>query len=59
MSEDNKPNHKREPKVIWGTLFIVLGIILLVERALNIDILQYFWPAALVALGIGLIVGRR
>ncbi len=57
--ENEKITKKREPRIVWGTILISLGVIFLVQNLLHIDVLHYFWPLVLIALGIGAILGRR
>lgn len=60
MSQTEKPKTRsREPRVVWGTILITLGIIFLIQNFLAIDVLRYFWPVVLIALGIGAILGRK
>ncbi len=57
--EDEKITKKREPRLVWGVILITLGVIFLIQNFLHIDVLRYFWPFVLIALGIGAILGRR
>lgn len=50
---------KREPRIVWGIILITLGIIFFVQEIIHVDVLHYFWPLILIALGIGAILGRR
>lgn len=57
--ENQNSTRKREPRIVWGTILIALGVIFLIQNFLHIDVLHYFWPIVLIALGIGAIYGRR
>lgn len=57
--ENEKITKKREPRLVWGLILITLGVIFLIQNFLHIDVLHYFWPFVLIALGVGAILGRR
>ncbi|MCA9333343.1 hypothetical protein KC960_05155 [Candidatus Saccharibacteria bacterium] len=57
--ENGNKVRQREPKIVWGIILIILGIIFLIQNILQVDVMQYFWPVILIALGIGAIYGRR
>lgn len=57
--ENGNKVRQREPKIVWGIILIILGIIFLIQNILQVDVMQYLWPVILIALGIGAIYGRR
>ncbi len=48
--------------VVWGSILIGLGIIFLLQRFFDIEILEHiwqFWPIALIVWGVAIIANRK
>lgn len=58
--QNNPQPAKKQKLPIFGVILIVLGVIFLLQKAFNIDILgqlpwDYIWPTVIILLGIHII----
>ncbi|MBN1811695.1 MAG: hypothetical protein JXA14_07660 [Anaerolineae bacterium] len=47
----------RRGTIFWGAIIILLGILLLINSFIEIDIGKFFWPSLLIALGLWVLWG--
>jgi predicted membrane protein len=47
----------RKGTIFWGTIIILLGILLLINNITGIDIGKFFWPLVLILLGVWILWG--
>jgi predicted membrane protein len=47
----------RRSTIFWGAIIILLGVLLLVNNFIEIDIGRFFWPVILILLGLWVLIG--